>query len=428
MLKQGGRQRDLFPLPAPNRKNAGCAFDVWADCDVIWAYFLSVIGALNAFAGYGYCHGHRRASLAQQSALKIVASKIDRMCARLTVLVSPGSGSDVLSLVIGGPNGPGARAVPLVASCCDVLEKSGLVDPLPYLPEDYRAFASEPSSLFPAPPPGLDKFSAPSGRDRGEYLRLLGRELCSGKVELRDSCLGGGSVFAVGKTGGKLRAIWDGGRVTEAAAQPPKPPHLASPAALLDVEAPKGKNIRVWKRDGKCLFDQLSLAPALRAYMGRPSCSAGELCDATGIRLSELSRYWTGPGRLERTTTLVPVGCVWAMGFGWSSWVAQSTMLSACRAAGLHEGAPSPVYCLATDEVVYMRPDDISKGRAAIRCLDSEFTRRGILKKADKDIDGSLEGTLIGIDLVDVSFFAAHGPKLARLLVGGIALLASSQA
>ena len=93
----------------------------------------------------------------------------------------------------------------------------------------------------------------------------------------------------------------------------------------------------MWKRDGKCLFDQLSLAPALRAYMGRPSCFAGELCDVTDIRLSELSRYCTGPGRLERTTNLVPAGCVWAMGFGWSWWVAQSTMLSTCRAAGLHE-------------------------------------------------------------------------------------------
>ena len=163
------------------------------------------------------------------------------------------------------------------------------------------------------------------------------RELRSGKSELRRAARGGGSVFAVGKASGKQRAIGDGKRVTAAARRPPKPPHLASPAALQYFEVEEGQKAVMWKRDGKCLFDQLRLPAALRQFMARPRFAVSELIEVTGCSISEVRRYWRDAGPLKLESVVVLVGCVWAMGFGWSSWVAQCTVLDACYAAGLHE-------------------------------------------------------------------------------------------
>ena len=66
-------------------------------------------------------------------------------------------------------------------------------------------------------------------------MKLMLRELLSGKTELRDGFREGGTIFAVGKDGGRQRAVWNCSRVTQVAGKPPKPPHLASPGALQDV-------------------------------------------------------------------------------------------------------------------------------------------------------------------------------------------------
>jgi hypothetical protein len=71
--------------------------------------------------------------------------------------------------------------------------------------------------MFPAPPPGLECFKGPEGPHRQEYMKLMLRELLSGKTELRDSFRGGGTILAVGKDGGRQRAVWDGSRVTQVA-------------------------------------------------------------------------------------------------------------------------------------------------------------------------------------------------------------------
>ena len=97
--------------------------------------------------------------------------------------------------------------------------------------------------MFPDPPPGLASFKGPEGLQKKEYMKLMLRELRSGKTELRDDFRGGGTIFAVGKDGGRQRAVWDGSRVTLVAAKPPKPPHLASPAALQDVEVQSGSSV-----------------------------------------------------------------------------------------------------------------------------------------------------------------------------------------
>ena len=114
-------------------------------------------------------------------------------------------------------------------------------------------------------------------------------------------------------------------------------------------------------------------------------------------------------------------------------------MLDTCYAAGLGEdmvlaedhpipSRSSSVFCVATDGIVLLSFEKPRRGREAVRRLDREFVSRNILKNASKDVNGSLEGTLIGIDLCDGSFFAAHAPRLAVLLFAGVSLIRAGSA
>jgi len=221
--ESSARRRELFPPPAASGLSCGSLFHRWQDRRPLMK--LLNAAALNALAGYGNHHPRGAAvapSASQRAALESVAGKVDRLCGRLRRLEDPGCKAAVRQTLLGNAAGPGARAVPLVASACDVLERSALVDPTPSLPAEWRHTATDAAAMFPSPPPGLDRFAGPKGSQRNEYLRLMFRELRSGKSELRRGALGGGSVFAVGKTSGRQRAIWDGKRVTAAAVRPPK--------------------------------------------------------------------------------------------------------------------------------------------------------------------------------------------------------------
>ena len=254
--QNAGRQRDLFPLPQPVDSENLFGFIDWVDDVVLTSFFHAVVLALNALAGYGSSFGTRPMNQAQRSALTIVCGKEYRMCLRLSTTEPPPSDDDdALTAIVGGPGGAGSRSFPLVASACDVIDKSGTVDPLPFLPPDMIDTLCDAEIMSPAPPPGLECFKGPEGPHRQEYMKLMLRELLSGKTELRDSFRGGGTIFAVGKDGGRQRAVWDGSRVTQLAGKPAKPPHLASPAALQDVAVSSGSRLLMWKRDGKCLFD-----------------------------------------------------------------------------------------------------------------------------------------------------------------------------
>ena len=310
-----GRQRDLLPLPSPDGEADLDHFGDWIDDSPLRGFFVAVVAAINVLGGYGHFFAPRIANAAQKTALGSFHSKVDRMCRRLASTTSPGDDpAAALQELIGDPGGPGARSVPLLSSACDVLDRSGLVEPTPFLPVDYRELVADDEFMFPAPPAGLDKFSGPKGEHRIEYLRLMLREMRSGKTELRDHFRGGGTIFAVGRAGGKQRAVWDGKRVTGIAASPPKPPHLASPAALRDVEIRPGQRLRMWKRDGKCLFDQLRLPAALVPFMGRPPFTIREFCAATGISFDSAREFWRGRGALALDSVVYPVGRVWARG------------------------------------------------------------------------------------------------------------------
>eukprot|EP00435_Cladocopium_sp_Y103_P036362 s3897_g9.t1 len=190
--------------------------------------------------------------------------------------------------VPGAPKQSAGRAG-LLADCVDCLDRAGLCDPQRVLPAAVQAVLSDPATLFANAPHGLEHFCDVDPKDRVEYIKLAVKQLRRGQLGLSSSVHGGGSVFPVGKPGTqKARAVWHGKRVSQAALQPPDPRHLASPTALLHLEASSDSTIRFCKRDARCWFDQLLLPAPLRKYMGRPAVSVPELKDVGGLAAEEV--------------------------------------------------------------------------------------------------------------------------------------------
>ena len=125
--------------------------------------------------------------------------------------------------------------------------------------------------------------------------------------------------------------------MSEAATLPPAPPHLASPTALLDLEASVKSPVHLSKRDARCLFDQLHLDEALQPWMGRPPVRVRELLSVGGVTWAELATFLADTQHVSDHQLLYPASCVWPMGFAWSSFIAQSKMLRVCARAGLRD-------------------------------------------------------------------------------------------
>ena len=109
--------------------------------------------------------------------------------------------------------------------------------------------------------------------------------------------------------------------------------------------------------------------------------------------------------------------------------------MSACTSAGLpvykkkmSQGWPAPLdmeetNAVATDDIKLFKRCLRSDGKQRIEMLVAALFDHGIRKHANKDLTQVLNGTAIGIDLVDGQFCAPHAPKLAKLLRGRLALL-----
>jgi hypothetical protein len=145
-----------------------------------------------------------------------------------------------------------------------------------------------------------------------------------------------GSVFAAGKTGkDRLREIWDGGRLSAEARPPPKPPWLISPTSLAHLEATPTRPIWLSKKDGSCFFDQLMLPAQLCNFMGRPEVRVDELIGVEAMTLEEILSHLPDAERENVPVTVTLVNRTWAMGFAWSSFVAQSVMTGCCLQTGI---------------------------------------------------------------------------------------------
>ena len=154
------------------------------------------------------------------------------------------------------------------------------------------------------------------------------------------------SIFVIHKKGKTTqREVWNGSLITEAAAHPYFPPRLANPAALTDLEASSDRPLWVSGRDAKVFFDQLRAPSDLIPFFGRPAVEMRELCDIEGgLTSDEMEGFVLDPEYQRPDGIVTPVNRVWPMGFGWSSFVAQSFMVDCCFSAGFD------TQCLLTEE------------------------------------------------------------------------------
>ena len=132
-LPSCGRTRDRFPLPP--------LFDLVLD-EITWTPRASELAFARASVnGMNYLYAVTPSDattliLTQRSVLVLLLTKVRRMFDCLAKIDRPPCQSDCFDLVVGPTASGGTKpVVKLNADTCDVLEQSGLVDPLPfYLP------------------------------------------------------------------------------------------------------------------------------------------------------------------------------------------------------------------------------------------------------------------------------------------------------
>jgi len=199
-------------------------------------------------------------------------------------------------------------------------------------------------------------------------------------------------------------------------------------------------------RDAEVFFDQLALPSALRRYMGRPAVQLAELmCGHSGhqppLMPEEISRYLEpgcSLGAAALTGCVTPVSLVWPMGFGWSSFVAQSFMLNCAREAGFgseqmvrEEGAlptgDSGALAIATDDVQHFlrasRQEIEELKTLPLAGLDEVWADRGVRPQTAKSFDVQLQATCLGIEMRDGMRLSPRAGRLRDMLQAAAALL-----
>ena len=101
--------------------------------------------------------------------------------------------------------------------------------------------------------------------------------------------------------------------------------------------------LRVWKRDARCFFDQLAAPESLYECLGRPGLCLRELLDChlasdgrePPVSMEEMQRFCFDLSEVHLDDYVFPCCATWPMGFSWSSYLAQSTLLAQCAGVGL---------------------------------------------------------------------------------------------
>ena len=419
-----GRIRDLFPMPR---------IICLGKTDMEFPDALVINIANLSIAALSFLHGDRAVSVdraptrLQMDVQLHVLSKVEQLFTRLAQS-TPGDASLTFGAFVG--RGKSTKYPTTDPEQVDGLRKAGLVDPLPFLGKSMRDVVSSAAQMFPDGVNAEISEATFTAGKRADYLTLLVRHLRSGKVALCTNAVAAGSVFVVGKPNGKQREVWHGGRISEAARRPPKPPHLITPTALTHLETSKAEPFYIAKKDGSCFFDQLQLPPDLRKYMGRPPVRLDELLGLDGLTLSELQSYLLTESHHSEKSQLVPVNLTWAMGFSWSSYIAQSVMTGCCLKTGLdiqslladHTQVPTEmgeVVAVATDDVMHFSNVGPSIGEQWMEHLDTVFESVGVITNASKDISGTKNATCVGIDMVEGTRLSPHVLKLWNCLMAG---------
>ena len=117
-----------------------------------------------------------------------------------------------------------AASCPLIADKVDLLPQAGLVDPRTLMSGRDARRISSARHIFGEDAQRRQPFQQGRASERLEYVRLVARELRTGKLGLSEPhrVLGGGPVFGRWKSNGvDMRKIWHGSAVSERARPPP---------------------------------------------------------------------------------------------------------------------------------------------------------------------------------------------------------------
>ena len=270
------RARDVLPLPC------------FAAADVRWPSNLAssstavrfinlVAAALNfMFAGNKEIAVPARAGPLHHA---VLARLMDKVVFLLTEIAQVGAARGVSGAFLRlAKCGVAGRGPLLRKDDVDVFSPAARVDPLQFMPMDAQQLLTNPRRLFPA---GVGHIS---GRLRqhdphaGDSASLTLKMLRAGRIVLARHADCAAATFVIDKRDtGKLREIWNGSRITEAALKSWMPPCLATPASLTTLEGSLDRPIFVSTRDGKVFFDQLAVPLDLRRFLGRPLVRLADL-------------------------------------------------------------------------------------------------------------------------------------------------------
>ena len=219
----------MFPLPVVPPGDL-------SDLDGVCRDSLLDVGAcLEAVVvGLNWLYGVRRSDItsgprtaAQAQAHKVIIDRAIELHQRLAESVGDRTGAGWDHYEAGGS----ASGLQLKADIVAVPDCAGRCDPRDIISGGLRDSIMNASTIFPAAPQGLEHFSGFRSGPRSEYVALTVRQIRAGLLRLATECKGGGTVFPVAKSGGSAqRLVWHGTRVSEAAAHPPPPRHLADPS------------------------------------------------------------------------------------------------------------------------------------------------------------------------------------------------------
>ena len=229
------------------------------------------------------------------------------------------------------------------------------------------------------------------------------------------------------KEPGHLREVWHGTALSEAAAAPPRPPHVATPGGLLYLQTTAARPYVVSKRDGKALFDQLKVPRLLHEWFGTPAFRVSEALQLGVLTRSEIRYFYKGTAAFHDDMLLFPCLAVWPMGFSWSSFLAQCATLGICAAGGMDmtailsedDGPPADVssaFCVATDDICHFTTEGASVAADVMHGVDQAFDELGVLCSTEKNVTGVTDTTCIGVDVHDGLYLAGHATKLQTFL------------
>lgn len=85
------------------------------------------------------------------------------------------------------------------------------------------------------------------------------------------------------------------------------------------------------------MFDQLHAPQSLQSWFGRPPLRVADLIETGMVTMAQVSQHYSGKRFAKMGDIVYPTSIVFPMGFSWSSYVAQNTMLHVCALAGLKE-------------------------------------------------------------------------------------------